>query len=400
MQGTHHQQNKQHLHHHQQQPPKEHYHSGGISGSADSISSNDSNSINSSNRSFNFWKSSPEEERAWSTRQRLRSAWKYSQWPLALLFASIITVALVYFLATQSMGPTETAAPTSSATILDNSVSDDADNIVYKHDLPNINGNPVSGWNQPHHDGDHEDDLLRRLSYKTLEFDADKTVVKQSSTLNGFSADVFATNEVSRSTDAPYTESMNFRSTYPLSHPASGTATEDYKKAAMVEVDDNNSSADLRENTNPFSRYEEFSLEEEVRSVESRKILDKPSIKPTENSKSPRLTLADIGRTIKSTLMFPSEETLKFFGFTSGHQNNFGVPIEEDERMLRMLNEQLRLAAEKDPTRGPSSVTSTTDSNLHQTRVSPTLPILNRGVGDRTTPTTQRTLDDSEGESS
>lgn len=29
------------------------------------------------------------------------------------------------------------------------------------------------------------------------------------------------------------------------------------------------------------------------------------------------------------------------FGFTSGHQNSFGVPIEEDERLLRMLNEQL-----------------------------------------------------------
>ena len=28
-------------------------------------------------------------------------------------------------------------------------------------------------------------------------------------------------------------------------------------------------------------------------------------------------------------------------GFTSGHQNNFGVPIEEDERLLRKLNDQL-----------------------------------------------------------
>lgn len=32
---------------------------------------------------------------------------------------------------------------------------------------------------------------------------------------------------------------------------------------------------------------------------------------------------------------------LRSFGFTSGHQNSFGVPIEEDERLLRMLNEQL-----------------------------------------------------------
>jgi hypothetical protein len=27
--------------------------------------------------------------------------------------------------------------------------------------------------------------------------------------------------------------------------------------------------------------------------------------------------------------------------FTSGHQNSFGIPIEEDERILKMLNEQL-----------------------------------------------------------
>lgn len=32
---------------------------------------------------------------------------------------------------------------------------------------------------------------------------------------------------------------------------------------------------------------------------------------------------------------------LRSFRFTSGHQNSFGVPIEEDERLLRMLNDQL-----------------------------------------------------------
>lgn len=34
-------------------------------------------------------------------------------------------------------------------------------------------------------------------------------------------------------------------------------------------------------------------------------------------------------------------ETLNVLGFTSGHQNNFGIPIEEDERVLRLLNEEL-----------------------------------------------------------
>lgn len=77
---------------------------------------------------------------------------------------------------------------------------------------------------------------------------------------------------------------------------------------------------------------------------------------------------------VPSTLMFPTKETFEIFGFTSGHQNNFGVPIEEDERMLRMLNEQLLQA---DAYRnGSGGGISTTDSTVLRTRVSPTLPNL------------------------
>lgn len=404
IQGTHQQKHPQHLH--QSQAPKQHYHHhGGGGGSADSISSNDSNSINSSNRNFSFWKSSPEEETAWCTRQRLRSAWKYAQWPLALLLASIISIALVYFLATQSMNlsadVSDETPPTSLATISDNRISDtfnDFNDVQPKlAAAPTLvkNGKGYSGWSQQHsHDGDDAEDLHRRLTYKTLQFEQNKQLQKQSftSSLDGFSADVFATNEfVSRTTtdtSAPYTESMNFRSTRPLTSQAK-SSTEDYKNDDAVAI----VAEEGETPSNPFSRYEEFSLEEEVRSVEQRKFEGE---KATEKPKSPKLTIADIGRTIKSTLMFPSEETLKFFGFTSGHQNNFGVPIEEDERMLRLLNEQLRLAAEKEPNNSDGSVNvrSTTDSNVHQTRVSPTLPFVQRGAADRTSSTTQRTVDD------
>lgn len=37
-----------------------------------------------------------------------------------------------------------------------------------------------------------------------------------------------------------------------------------------------------------------------------------------------------------------SDSTVKTVGFTSGHQNNFGIPIEEDERVLKMLDEYQR----------------------------------------------------------
>lgn len=79
----------------------------------------------------------------------------------------------------------------------------------------------------------------------------------------------------------------------------------------------------------------------------------------------------------RSKLLFPSKETLENFGFTSGHQNSFGIPIEEDERVLRMLNHQLAsLNIEPKPKKSNDYVvlSITTDANVHQTKVSPTLP--------------------------
>uniref|UniRef100_A0A182JE00 Uncharacterized protein n=1 Tax=Anopheles atroparvus TaxID=41427 RepID=A0A182JE00_ANOAO len=64
-------------------------------------------------------------------------------------------------------------------------------------------------------------------------------------------------------------------------------------------------------------------------------------------------------------------------GFTSGHQNNFGVPIEEDERLLRRLNEQL-MQLEQLRQKNVTIPSATTDSSLYRTKVSPTLPILSR----------------------
>lgn len=79
----------------------------------------------------------------------------------------------------------------------------------------------------------------------------------------------------------------------------------------------------------------------------------------------------------RSKLLFPSKETLENFGFTSGHQNSFGVPIEEDERVLRMLNHQLA-SQNNEPKLQQSNdfllIDITTDANVHQTKVSPTLP--------------------------
>lgn len=86
----------------------------------------------------------------------------------------------------------------------------------------------------------------------------------------------------------------------------------------------------------------------------------------------------------RSKLLFPSKETLENFGFTSGHQNSFGIPIEEDERILRILNYQMINSQPKKIEQNQSDdfflLSITTDANIHQTKVSPTLPNIKKHV--------------------
>lgn len=63
----------------------------------------------------------------------------------------------------------------------------------------------------------------------------------------------------------------------------------------------------------------------------------------------------------------------KQFGFTSGHQNNFGVPIEEDARILKRLNDELQRIHNGTTT---PRVSTTTDE--YRTKVSPTLPLIRK----------------------
>lgn len=69
----------------------------------------------------------------------------------------------------------------------------------------------------------------------------------------------------------------------------------------------------------------------------------------------------------KSLEPIPTWETIQNqYEFTSGHQNNFGIPIEEDERMLNYLkakNKQKKVTVQS----------TTTESHY---KVSPTLPII------------------------
>ncbi|XP_055855704.1 uncharacterized protein LOC129918960 [Episyrphus balteatus] len=76
-------------------------------------------------------------------------------------------------------------------------------------------------------------------------------------------------------------------------------------------------------------------------------------------------------------------EGIKVIGFTSGHQNNFGIPIEEDERILRLLNDELsKLERQTEH----SNAVSRTESSLI---VSPTVPQIIHEVQEYVTPSSR-----------
>lgn len=70
---------------------------------------------------------------------------------------------------------------------------------------------------------------------------------------------------------------------------------------------------------------------------------DSGTFKNTNRSsvQRPPYTTIITSETEKFDLETKTEDSLQQHGFTSGHQNNFGVPIEDDERILKILNDEL-----------------------------------------------------------
>ena len=79
-----------------------------------------------------------------------------------------------------------------------------------------------------------------------------------------------------------------------------------------------------------------------------------------------------ISSTTTTTTNPTTQQTVQY-GFTSGHQNNFGVPIEEDERILKRLNDELIRIHN-----GTTTPRMATTTNEYRTKVSPTLPLLRK----------------------
>ncbi|XP_055372413.1 protein PF3D7_1417600-like [Condylostylus longicornis] len=93
----------------------------------------------------------------------------------------------------------------------------------------------------------------------------------------------------------------------------------------------------------------------------------------TENNKK---YLDSNEKSILSSILPPTKETIHVIGFTSGHQNNFGVPIEEDERILKLLNDEI-IKYESQENNSTTPIPDIQSSSSTTTvKVSPTLPLI------------------------
>lgn len=302
---------------------------------ASSPSSN-SNSLNSGHHQISYWKASSQSPITSATlppvvthRERVRHflmhLWHYALWPLALLIVCIMVAAIVYFLLAQNeIIDQQKLSPYSSST------QPDRNAINFSNNYNSINRR--NRTNQP----------INRTQIPILPtFNGDTT---ENDEENYFNKKLPSTTTV---------RSISSRSPQILLSSAPTTKST-FIATTVKNVKIYTNSGERRKLPQPAPKHTTLLL-------------------PTDNDDLEENAVE------RSKLLFPSKETLENFGFTSGHQNNFGVPIEEDERVLRMLNEQMLNSQRKLNQSDEYFVSSiTTDSNVYQTKVSPTLPNLKK----------------------
>lgn len=279
-------------------------------------------SINSTNQTF--WKAGSQSPITSSHTNRrrhhrllkyLRLFWLYIRWPIALLFACAFVAMVVYFLVVEKE-------------ISDNLTKNQLilSSITHENNINAINFNQLDG--------------------------TDTTVYDDGATNR---------NEIlSKSSESPTGNSISESLDTSLKN--SGSDMKDIEFEQLGEIE------------STTSVVKATKVDGNVPGYRNTQILEIST--PKLNKEFVQMQSIDTDDDNESRIMFPTKETLEFFGFTSGHQNNFGVPIEEDERILRMLNEQL-IRREKDRN-GSDILTTTTDGYAYRTRVSPTLPVINK----------------------
>lgn len=296
----------------------------------------------------------------------MNQVWKYALWPIALIVVCIMVAAAVYFLLAHNeiIDTNPLSSPSyGSGTYKSNRGGDNERNAInFLNNYNNINRSHFNGVQPPNN-----------RSTKTLFFNGTipllTTASSDGSILNSKVTPSLPTFVRISTTTARTISAKSIPYKVPLSTAATTTTT---KATATFKIKDKIILVPSAQPPTPIPK----NVKVYTNSGDRRK-LPQPAPKyttlllPTDDDLEENVVE-------RSKLLFPSKETLENFGFTSGHQNNFGVPIEEDERVLRMLNEQMISNQRKLNQSEPFLLGSTTDSNVYQTKVSPTLPNLKR----------------------
>lgn len=321
-----------------------------------SAPSSNSNSITSTNH-LHFWKAgsqspitSPSCATPTTTRQSqqrvnhiLMVAWKFVKWPLALLLAATMIGALVYFLLLENELMTS-----NSSTKHTNEAYDDAGH----------NQHLSVGTSTTFGDDDDDDELQQQ----------ERTAINFLNHYTGINRNAIQSSAAS--TVVPSLASNGINPSTPITTTARGVSTDFVTKFGTTAA----TTTTTTKSPSKYSKTIVYTSSEETR----RRKLPKspPHTTLILNTKD----ISEENNVDRTKLLYPTKETLEIFGFTSGHQNNFGVPIEEDERVLRMLNEEMMSSQRKaNKSKNDVLIVSTTDLNVYQTKVSPTLPILQKG---------------------
>lgn len=329
-----------------------------------SAPSSNSNSITSTNH-LHFWKAgsqspiaSPACATPTTTRQSqqrvnhiLMVAWKFIKWPLALMLAATMIGALVYFLLLENELMTSNSS--SSSTKHSNEAYDDAGH----------NQHLSAGTSTTF--GDDDDDELQQQERTAINFLNHYTGINRNSIQSS-----------AASTVVPSLASNGIDPSTPITTTTRGESTDFVSKFGITQ-------ATMTTTTKSPSKYSKTIVYTSSEETRRRKLPKSPQHTTLIlNTKD----ISEENNVDRTKLLYPTKETLEIFGFTSGHQNNFGVPIEEDERVLRMLNEEMLSSQRKtNKSKNDVLIVSTTDLNVYQTKVSPTLPILQKGDATTTT---------------
>lgn len=318
-------------------------------------SPSNSNSLNSGHQ-ISYWKASSQSPITSTTlppvvthrehvRHFLAQFWRYAVWPIALLIVCITVGAIVYFLLAQ------------------NQLHDSNLSTYSSHNQP---FQPNNDRNAINFSNNYNSIVRRNRTQNVTQPPAVKTTFIGDTSENdgeNYFSKIFPSTPLPANVDSGTTTVRSI-----------STRSPPFKKILLVNPATTNTPSGKDITTSTVKNVKIY-----TNSGERRK-LPQPAPKHTTLLLPANDDSDDDDNAVeRSKLLFPSKETFENFGFTSGHQNNFGVPIEEDERVLRMLNNQMLNSQRKLNQSDESFISSiTTDANIYQTKVSPTLPNLKK----------------------